>query len=105
MTPITWNSRPFSSTDRLVHRRSERSPDRSVPAGQNVTIAHAFEYAPDNPSTITGEMSHMTTPLGGQLWWQYTTFTYNPSGTQYTGQTYRQVSSRSMAPSGSKVAL
>ena len=39
---------------------------------QSIGISHAFQYA------ATGEMTSLTTPLGGNLTWAYRTFAYQP---------------------------
>jgi len=50
-------------------------------------ISHAFQY-----SLGTGEITQLTTPLGGVLQWQYRTYSY--SG----GRNYREVLTRYMSP-------
>ncbi|PWU10677.1 MAG: hypothetical protein C5B51_03885, partial [Terriglobia bacterium] len=63
-----------------------------------LNISHSFEYTPGTPNTTTtGELSHMTTPLGGQLWWQYRTFLYS-GGIGYRELQYRQMTPGSGGP-------
>jgi len=50
-----------------------------------LSVSHQFQY------NTSGEMTQVTTPLGGVLQWQYRTFAY-------TGRSDREVQTRSMKP-------
>jgi RHS repeat-associated protein len=57
--------------------------------GITLGISHSFQYS------AAGEMTQVTTPLGGILQWQYRTYGYA------NGLNYREVQTRQMKPSAS----
>ena len=81
----TWLTEPFTGTTNWA------GPSSSLLQSVTVTglgIAHQFVYG-----TNSGELTQMTTPLGGKLEWDYVTKSYG------TTRKYREVQTRYMTAS------